>query len=41
MVQTRTFRVVLSGEGHGTGTGQSTYPDKIVQYSGEQVTIAP
>ena len=41
MVQTRTFRVVLAGEGHGTGIGQSTYPDKIVQYTGEQVTIAP
>ena len=41
MLAKRTMRVVFVGEGHGAGIGQTAEPDKVVQYSGAKVTIAP
>jgi alpha-D-xyloside xylohydrolase len=41
MLETRTFRVVFVGEGHGVGLGQTAKPDRIVQYSGVLVLVAP
>jgi len=39
MLETRTFRVVFAGEGHGTGIGQTAQADKIVAYTGTAVTV--
>jgi len=39
--ETRTLRIVFVGEGHGSGIGLTAEPDKIVQYSGKQITITP
>lgn len=39
MLATRTFRVVFVGENHGMGIAPSETADKVVQYSGKQVTI--
>jgi alpha-D-xyloside xylohydrolase len=41
MLETRTFRAVLVGENHGVGVDPTDRPDKIVQYSGKQVTVKP
>ena len=41
MLESRAFRVVFVGEGHGVGIDISAQPDKIVQYSGQAVTITP
>jgi alpha-D-xyloside xylohydrolase len=41
MLESRTFRVIFVGEGHGVGIDISAQPDKIVQYSGQAVTITP
>jgi alpha-D-xyloside xylohydrolase len=41
MLESRTFRVVFVGEGHGTGIDPSVQADKIVQYSGQSVTVQP
>ena len=39
MLETRTFHVVLVGENHGVGVDPTDRPDKVVQYSGKQVTV--
>jgi alpha-D-xyloside xylohydrolase len=41
MLQTRTFRVVFAGEGHGVGIGADEKADKVVSYSGMEITVAP
>jgi len=41
MLASRTFRVVFVGENHGVGIAPSDSPDKVVQYSGKQVTVTP
>jgi alpha-D-xyloside xylohydrolase len=41
MLETRTFRVVFVGDNHGVGIGPSETADKVVQYSGKQVTVVP
>jgi alpha-D-xyloside xylohydrolase len=41
MLESRTFRVVFAGEGHGVGIGQTAQPDKVVQYSGQPVKVTP
>jgi alpha-D-xyloside xylohydrolase len=41
MLQSRKFRVVMVGNGQGTGIGQSAHADKEVQYSGQPVTVSP
>ncbi|MGA8103848.1 MAG: glycoside hydrolase family 31 protein [Candidatus Acidiferrales bacterium] len=38
MLEKRTFRVVFVSANHGAGIG-STVPDKVVEYSGSQVTV--
>jgi alpha-D-xyloside xylohydrolase len=37
MLQTRTFRIVVVGEGHGAGIGPTASADKVVQYNGSPV----
>jgi alpha-D-xyloside xylohydrolase len=39
MLETRTFRVVFEGEGHGTGIEPTAKADKVVQYSGKSITV--
>ena len=41
MLENRTFRVVFVTENHGAGVNPASEPDKIVQYSGKQMTVAP
>lgn len=41
MLATRTFRVVFAGANHGVGIAPAETADKVVQYSGKQVTIVP
>jgi alpha-D-xyloside xylohydrolase len=39
MLQKRSFRIVFVGENHGVGIGPEDRPDKVVEYSGSQVTV--
>jgi alpha-D-xyloside xylohydrolase len=41
MLQERTFRVVFAGEHHGTGISAEGNPDKLIHYTGQQLTITP
>jgi hypothetical protein len=41
MLQDRSFRVVFVRENHGVGVEASEEPDKIVRYSGKQITVKP
>jgi alpha-D-xyloside xylohydrolase len=41
MLEQRTFRVVLVRENHGAGVNAADEVDKIVQYSGKQITVTP
>ena len=41
MLQSRTFRVVFAGENHGVGVSPEDKADKVVQYAGKEVTVAP
>jgi alpha-D-xyloside xylohydrolase len=41
MLKTRTFRVVFVGENHGVDIAPSAKADKIIQYSGKQITVVP
>jgi len=41
MLGNRTFHIVFVGEGHGAGIAPTVQPDKVVHYSGKQVTITP
>ncbi|MFZ0198843.1 MAG: glycoside hydrolase family 31 protein [Candidatus Sulfotelmatobacter sp.] len=41
MLTSRTFRIVLVSENHGIGVAPSDTPDKVVQYSGKQVSVTP
>ena len=41
MLESRAFRVVFVTENHGAGVNPASEPDKIVQYSGKQMTVAP
>ena len=40
MLTERTFQIVFVGENHGTGIDPAS-PDKVVRYSGKQVTVIP
>ena len=40
MIARRTFKVVLTGNGHGTGIDPTAEPDKSVQYDGKSVTVS-
>jgi len=39
MLASRTFRVVLVSENHGVGTSMEEKADKVVRYSGKQVSV--
>ena len=41
MLESRSFRVVFVGENHGVGVNPTDEADKVVQYSGKQVTVSP
>lgn len=41
MLQSRTFRVVFVGENHGVGIEPAGEADKVVQYSGKQISVRP
>ncbi len=41
MLENRTLRVVLVRENHGVGVGAADRPDKVVQYSGRQISVRP
>jgi alpha-D-xyloside xylohydrolase len=40
MLESRTFQVVFVGEGHGVGIPPTPQADKIVEYSGKQITVS-
>ncbi|MGH9511167.1 MAG: glycoside hydrolase family 31 protein [Terriglobales bacterium] len=39
MLQTRTFQVVFVGENHGVGVDSTGNPDKVVKYSGKEISV--
>ncbi len=41
MLENRTFRVVFVSQNHGVGVNPADEADKVVQYSGEQITVTP
>ena len=41
MLTSRTFRVVFVSEKHGVGIAPSDTPNKVVNYSGKQIIVAP
>jgi len=41
MPQSRTFQIVFVGEGHGISIAPTPQPDKVVQYSGKEITVTP
>ena len=41
MLASRTFRVIFVSENHGVGVAPSDLVDKVVQYSGKQITVSP
>ena len=41
MLASRAFRVIFVSENHGVGVSPADEPDKIVQYSGKQITVTP
>ncbi|HEV2490363.1 MAG TPA: glycoside hydrolase family 31 protein [Candidatus Acidoferrales bacterium] len=41
MLRSRTFHIVFVGQGHGVGIPPTSRPDKIVQYSGQQLVVSP
>jgi len=41
MLQERTFRVVLVKENHGVGVNAADEANKVVQYSGKQISVTP
>jgi len=41
MLESRSFHVVFVGENHGVGVSPADEMDKVVQYSGKQITITP
>jgi len=41
MLEARTFHVVVVGDGHETGIEPTAQADKVVEYSGRSITVAP
>jgi alpha-D-xyloside xylohydrolase len=41
MLANRKFRLVMVGNGHGAGIGQTANPDREVEYAGKAITIRP
>jgi hypothetical protein len=40
MLEKRTFHIILVGQDHGNGIEPTAHPDKIVEYSGNQLSVA-
>lgn len=40
MLQKRSFHIVFSASGHGAGPGLTSDPDKVVEYSGQPLSVA-
>lgn len=40
MIQSRTFNLVVVGDGHGTGIDITSQPDKVIRYDGRSVSIS-
>ena len=41
MLSQRTFQIVFVGDNHGNGIEPVRSPDKVVRYSGKQITVTP
>ena len=41
MLESRSFRLVFVSESHGVGVAPTEAADRVVQYSGKQITVAP
>jgi alpha-D-xyloside xylohydrolase len=41
MLEKRAFRVIFVSENHGVGVSPSDEADRVVEYSGKQITVAP
>jgi alpha-D-xyloside xylohydrolase len=41
MLESRAFRVIFVSENHGVGVSPANEADKVVQYSGKQITVTP
>ena len=41
MLESRSFRIVFVAENHGVGINSTDEADKVVQYSGKQITVTP
>ena len=41
MLESRSFRVVFVSENHGVGINPTDEADKVVQYSGKQISLTP
>jgi alpha-D-xyloside xylohydrolase len=41
MLQSRTFQIVFPKENHGVGIEATDQPDKVVPYSGKEITVTP
>jgi alpha-D-xyloside xylohydrolase len=41
MLESRAFRVIFVSENHGVGVSPADEADKVVQYSGKQITVTP
>jgi hypothetical protein len=41
MLDGRSFHVVFVGENHGVGVDTTERADKVVQYSGKELTVTP
>ena len=39
MLESRTFHVVFVSENHGVGVNPADEVDKVVQYSGKQISV--
>jgi len=41
MLEDRSFRVVFVRENHGVGVDATDEPDKVVRYSGKEISVKP
>ena len=41
MLQNRSFRIVFAGDRHGVGISAEQNPDKLINYTGQQITVTP
>jgi alpha-D-xyloside xylohydrolase len=41
MLQSRTFRITFVGENHGVGVDATENADKVITYTGKEITVTP